>query len=102
MTKEEIISKLSNKQLKYRFLDNQIDHLRFFWSFAKWNNSKNSDLDLLYHRNQNLSDRSEIFGFLWLMSDIKSDLWIDIDFVNIDFLDDLIKDDVLSTKIQIW
>jgi predicted nucleotidyltransferase len=102
MRSATIIKKLQKKSIQKRFLNNQITHLWLFWSHAKNNAGVESDIDLLYERDESLVNTWGDFWFFWLIADMKEYLWKPLDLLSIKHIDPLIKDEILSSKVEIW
>ena len=97
-----IIEKLSEPDIKKQFDNNQIEHLWLFGSFAKWNYDHTSDIDLLYQKNYDKDRKWWLFGLWELLENIKNITNRSVDMVSIDFIDNDIKSEILSSRIQIW
>ena len=78
---KDIINQLSKKEIIKKLYDNKIKHLWLFGSFAKWNNSKDSDVDLLYEYDANLPNNGWSFWFFACINMIEDELKRKIDFI---------------------
>jgi len=67
MINNRIINKLKRKTIKEMFLKNNIEHIYLFWSYARWENKKDSDLDIIY-------DTWDKFLWLFQLIRLKEDL----------------------------
>ena len=102
MTNEIIIKKLQNKNLIKKLKDNRIKHLWLFGSFAKWIADEDSDIDLLYEYDSNLPNNWWNFGLFGCLGFLEESFQKKIDFISVDSIHPDIKNEILSSKIQIW
>ncbi len=76
-----------------------ITKLRLFGSFARWDNSPNSDVDLLYEYNP---DKDQSFsGIYGLAEELQKKLKHPVELANINLIKDNVRYEILSSKIQI-
>lgn len=98
----KIIETLKTQTMQAKLKKYGIKHLWLFWSYAVWNNTKDSDIDLLY----DYSDaHPSTFEWWWLFSALpflEEQLWRKVDLVNIKYIDPLIEKDILWSKKQIF
>lgn len=81
MTQSEVIrKKLSSEKIKNRFITSGISHLSLFWSYARNEATKNSDLDLLIE----LSENSNVT--LWTLEELQEMLIKEISVKRVDFV----------------
>jgi len=96
MTKDEIIKKLSQNDVIQKCKNSGIEHLRLFGSFAMWDETEDSDIDLLYKYNSNMKKISRwirnIYPYFENLFGKK------IDLVSIDAVDSLIYEDINKSK----
>lgn len=101
-TQDQIIQKLSSSDIKKELQKYNIKHIRISWSTARWENTADSDLDIIYeadYRNFG-SERNRwpiwAYEYLsWIFSqkiDIMSKTWIR----------SWAKESLLSDMIYIW
>jgi len=101
MTKNKIISILRQPQIKQQLMDAGMTHLRLFGSYARDEATDDSDIDLLYTYDTSkhkVWSRWPYGKFEYL----KERLGKDVDLVSKDYIDDLIKDNVLSSSVSIY
>lgn len=93
--KKEIINYVNNSNYK-----NYINYIGIFGSYARSENKKGSDLDLLikFTKNHNLS----IFDHLSIQKELKKILKIKVDLISYDGLSRYIKKDVLKDLINVY
>ncbi len=66
MNQSEIITKwLKSEKIKQKFISSGISHLSLFWSYARNEATKESDLDLLYELDWTFSTT------LWTLQDLE-------------------------------
>jgi predicted nucleotidyltransferase len=92
--KEIIIQKLSSFDMKKKFLSSGISHISLFWSFARWENNPESDLDLLYE----LSPQSNTT--LWDLQELEEFIIDSLDVSRVDFVSKKRLNPQLSSYIQ--
>jgi len=97
---ENIINKLKNPEVVSKCKEYGIENLRLFGSYSRWEQTDDSDVDLLYKKNYDIE-----YKWRWVLDVydyLQKELGKKIDFINEDYLNIHIKDDVLSHRIQIW
>jgi len=100
MSKNELLDRLRDKQLKDIFTQNNIKHLYLVWSYAKWNFSESSDIDLLYEENED--SNNTLFTILNLKSILEKYLNKSVDIADINFLNKYYKESILKNKILLF
>ncbi len=80
MTKTEILEKLKSKNIKEIFTKNNIKHLYLIGSYARWDNSKDSDIDVLYELEK--WKKFTLFNIGWIKYDFEKKVWISLDLVD--------------------
>ncbi len=98
MKKEDILTKLREKNTKKFLQDCWIEHLSLFGSWARNQATENSDIDLLYTQKQDIVIWWNFFEIKEYISNLFGK---DIDLVEKKYLNHRIKDLVLSEKIDI-
>lgn len=100
MNKQQLIKLLKSKKVR-QILDNlNIVHLYLVWSYSRWDNKINSDVDLVYERKDNVR--------IWWLDFIKNKLILEsifnkkIDLVNEKYIYKDIKSLVEKDKILIY
>ena len=101
MTKEIIISRLRKKELIKKIKEKWVWHFSIFGSYARWENSKDSDLDVLVDiKNYNWFTFATITEIVDL---IKQETWIQkIDFVTSKSINKKIKSQIEKDLINIF
>ncbi len=100
MSKKDIIEMLKTKEIKKIFEKINIEHLYLVGSFARWENTEKSDLDLVYER----WEKSRI-GWLEFMKNkllLEEKLNIKIDLVNEKYIYKDIREKIEKDKILIY
>ncbi len=54
LSKEELIKILKSDEIKAILKEIWVEHLFLVWSFSRWENTENSDLDLVYQENKKI------------------------------------------------
>ena len=80
MKKENILNILRTEEVRKMFLDKHIFSLSLFWSFARWDNTKDSDIDLIVKYDN--SWNTTIFDIL----ELKEKLQKKLNYKNIDLI----------------
>ena len=93
---DEIITKLKSQEVMDELKSRQIKHLWIFGSFAKWNWTEDSDVDLLYEY-QEKNDSNLWFSFFKNEIFLENILGINVDLVDKDYIDKYIKNEILSS-----
>lgn len=78
---------------------NGIKKISLFWSFARWEDTKDSDVDFLYEREKKC--KMWYLEYFDIIDFFEKLLWRKVDFVSKKHLNGLIKDKILSNKIDI-
>jgi len=100
MSKQDILDKLSKKEIKNIFSRAGIQHLWLFGSFARWDNKADSDIDLLYDYDPKYdTSLGWVFSIRWNLKDI---LPYKIDLLSRESVSDDMKQHVFNSCIQIW
>jgi predicted nucleotidyltransferase len=100
MTKTEIINLLISSEIKDIFNKLWIEHLYLIWSYSRWENTENSDIDLMYTKSKNTR--------IWGLDFIKNKLLLEnklnkkIDLVNEKYIYSDIKNFINKDKILIY
>jgi len=101
MTKNKIISLLRQRHIKEQLIDAGMTHLRLFGSYAPDEATEESDIDLLY--TYDIWSRKDFSRWAYgQFEHLKERLGKDVDLVSKDYIDDLIKDNVLSSSVSIY
>lgn len=80
MKKENILNILRTEEIKKMFLEKHIFSLSLFWSFARWDNTEDSDIDLIVKYDN--SWNTTIFDIL----ELKEKLQEKLKYKNIDLI----------------
>lgn len=80
VTKTQVIDFLSSKEIIQEFSKNWIIHISLFWSFARWEQNLNSDLDLLYDISKNSN------ATLWTIQELEDILVKKLNVSKVDFV----------------
>jgi uncharacterized protein len=98
MTTEQIITKIKSKKndLKQAW----ITHLQLFGSFARGDFHDDSDIDLLYEFDPEQDKTGR--WVRWKRNLLEEITWRSVDMVGKDFINNFIKDSVLSNVINIY
>lgn len=97
--KNDIINSIKEKSTKEYLKKSWIKHISLFWSFARWEETANSDIDLLYE-NEKTSTFS-LFDLADLQYYFEKLFWKKVDLVSKNYINDRIKEFILSEKIDI-
>lgn len=96
----KLVKKLQNAEIKNYLKSNQIKHIWLVWSHAKWLEKPWSDIDLLYEYNPEQKRKS------WWIFSVKAfldeKLKTNCDLIDKDHIHELIKEDILSSKVEVW
>ncbi len=99
INKDYIINLIRKENVKDYLNKHGIEHISLFWSYARWDMTDESDIDLLYQKKNNIKfsllDRINIINYLSNIFQKK------IDIVNKDSINFRIKDEILKNKIDI-
>ena len=96
---KEIIAKLQSMKIKNNLQSRYVDHLRLVGSFARWEEQKHSDIDLLFQ----FKETSELDRSIYaLPEELEQQLGRRVDMFDIDYLNKHIAPYILSDKIAIW
>ena len=101
MWQQDIINTPKQHHIVQQLKDSGIKHLRLFESYAQGNATDESDIDLLYQYQEKMLKKPNRPIVSWY-SLVSALFWKELDMVGVDFLDPLIKDQVLSSKIVIY
>jgi len=97
---DEIVKKLQDTEIKNHLREYGINHISLFGSYLQNRQTDESDVDLLYQMDYTIPYKSRwIFAVKWFLEE---KLGKKCDMVNIDYMHDSIKDDILQSKMQIW
>ena len=78
---QEIKKKLQSKEIKDKFISSWISHLSLFWSYARNEATKNSDLDLIIELDWN--HNTTLFTLQGLENILIKEIWVKrVDFVS--------------------
>lgn len=98
--KQELIDFLRRDDIKKIFEDINVEHLYLVWSYARWEQTEDSDIDLVYKEKEN--------SRIWWLKFIKNKLSLEkklkkkIDLVNEDFIYSDVKSYINKDKILIY
>ncbi len=54
MNKDNIIDFLKSVEARELLNEIWVEHLYLVWSYSRWDNTENSDIDLVYEKNKNI------------------------------------------------
>ena len=100
MNKNDLIEILSSQETKILLSELWIIHLYLVWSFSRWENTENSDIDLIYEKNKNIR--------IWWIKFIKNKTVLEkklnkkIDLVNLEYVYKNLKPYLENDKILIY
>ncbi len=100
INKNTVISKLWSQETKEYLQNHQMKHIWIVWSIARWDNHNDSDVDIMYEY-----DDSQPMIWRWLLGAktyIEKNLWVNVDILDKDYLDELIKPFIYQHIIPIW
>lgn len=100
MEKIEILEKLKSKKIKEIFTKNNIKHLYLTGSYARWENTKDSDIDVLYEVEK--WKRFTLFNIWWIKYNFEKIVWIDLDLVDTNDINKDIKESINKNKILVF
>ena len=100
MLKKDIIKILKTKEIKKIFDSIDIKHIYLVWSFARWENTKKSDLDLVYKKNN--KNRVGWLEFIKNKLLLEKKLKLKIDLVNEKYINKDIRENIEKDKILIY
>jgi len=100
MSQKEIINLLISSEIKDIFNKLWVEHLYLIWSYSRWENTKNSDIDLMYTKNKNV----RIWGLDFIKNKqlLETKLNKKIDLVNEKYIYSDIKSFIEKDKILIY
>jgi len=101
MSTQEIISKLRQPHTQRQLKDAGMTHLRIFWSHAHGTATETSDVDLLYTFDPTLCKVWSRWPY-GQYEYLRQYLGRDVDLVSKSYIDDRIREDVLSSTIPIY
>lgn len=100
MNKDNIIDFLKSVEARELLNEIWVEHLYLVWSYSRWDNTENSDIDLVYEKNKNIR--------IWWIKFLKNKLLLEkklskkIDLVNFDYIYKDIKPYIEKDKILIY
>lgn len=100
MTSQNIKKLLNNKNVLKRFKENNVKHLYLVGSYSRWEETENSDIDLIYELDKWWYVSG--FGFIKMKLDLEEELDIKIDLVERDFINKTFKEQLEKDKILIF
>ena len=100
MTLQNIKKILNNKDVLKRFKENNVKHLYLVGSYSRWEENKNSDIDLIYELEK--SWYTSGFNFIKMKLDLEEKLNINLDLVEKDFINKKFKEQLEKDKILIF
>jgi len=100
MNKEELISFLQIEDIKKLFKEIGVKHLYLVGSYSRWDNNENSDIDLVYKKD----DTSRVWGLSFIKNKmiLEKKLNKKIDLVNEKYIYENIKWFIEKDKILIY
>ena len=102
MTKEEIISKLSNKNVIAEIQKYNIKHIWLSGSFARWENNNESDIDIIYEADYTNFDSNRNRWPIWAYIYIENLLNKKVDIMSKTGIKYWAKESLLSDMQYIW
>lgn len=100
MNKDSLILLLQKDEIKNILNELWIKHLYLVWSYSRWDNTKDSDIDLVYEKNTNTR--------VWWIKFIQNKMLLEkklnkkIDLVNINYIYKGIKNNIEKDKVLIY
>ena len=100
MNKNSIITFLQKDEIKNILNELWVKHLYLVWSYSRWDNTKDSDIDLIYEKNTNTR--------VWWIKFIQNKMLLEkklnkkIDLVNINYIYKGIKNNIEKDKVLIY
>ncbi len=100
MNKEELVKLLKSKDIRNILSEIWVEHLYLVGSYSRWDNTLNSDIDLVYKKNKNIR--------IWWIKFIKNKMILEnrlnkkVDLVNYDYIYKDIKPFIEKDKILIY
>jgi predicted nucleotidyltransferase len=91
---------LKSDNIKRIFTENNIKHLYLIGSYARWDNTENSDIDVAYEIDK--WKKFTLFNIWWIKYLFEKEVWIDLDLVNINSIRKNIKDFINKEKILLF
>ncbi len=79
LERKKISDILKQKKIKEKY---NIKRVRLFWSYSRWEATKNSDIDLLIDYEKPI----DIVLFFKLKKELKKILWVEVDVINNKFM----------------
>ncbi len=101
MSQQDIIATLTKPEVRQRLMNAGIVHLWLFGSYARGTATAESDVDLLYEYDSNKHTPWSRWPF-GTHEYLKERLHKDVDLVSKDFIDDRIKENVLSSTVVVY
>ncbi len=101
MTNTQIITnKLVSKEFRDIFDSIWIKHLYLVWSYSRWEETTESDIDLVYEKN----DKIRVWWIKFINAKIllEQKLWKKLDLVNSDYIYSDLKSYIEKDKILIY
>jgi len=74
-----ILERLRKKDIKNIFKDKNINHIYLIWSYSRWEEKENSDIDLIYEETKN--DTFSLFDLIKIKNILEKKLSKKIDLV---------------------
>lgn len=99
MTQKKIKKSLTDPDFVADLQSYGIEHLWLFGSYATWDATEKSDVDLLYIKNPNIH---KWWWILEIYSKIEEKIWKEIDFVEYNHIHPLIRDSIYNSATQLW
>jgi len=100
LSRDNIIKLLNSDNIKKIFNNLNVEHLYLVWSYARWEQTNKSDIDLVFKEKSG----SRIGGLSFIKNKLllEKELKLKVDLVNNDFIYDDIKDFINKDKILIY
>ncbi len=100
VSKNDLLTILKQDNIKKIFDDIWVEHLYLVWSFARNEQNKNSDLDLMYKKKKWV--KKWWLSFIKNKSLLEKELNLRVDLVNEQFLNNDIKDIIEKDKLLVY
>jgi len=100
MSREDIIQKLQDANTRKKFRSTQIAHVRLAWSFARWENHRHSDIDIIYEKDTSLPRQAR--WIVPLYPYLENKLKRKVELIKKEMIHPAIQESLLADAIQLW